>query len=399
MSVACYKFKMMMGDRLFFAAMVLIPFLITMASGYALRYEKRDIIPVAAVDEDGSSYSGLLVERVSAKEGLGLSVAGREKALDLLERGKVEQVFVIRKGFEKAVRRGESKGLIELFSAPSSYSAGFTGEIIAGEAIRMIAENLAANRVETQYGELGIRTDGSFRDGVLDYVESLWEPKPLMTIEYKELKAGLVQKPEHAVLPASSASSAGLVTAFILFYMLFGSSWLIEERTNGTIKRLGAGTGALAASFGGGVIALFLAGMLQIALFSVLQKLLFDVSLFSGPWSYAILAAYLLAVIGVSMFLSSVLKTQAQLQAGAPVLALVTGFAGGCFWNFVPMPDRLSEIALLTPQGWALQGINSLLLDPAGASAAFLPLCVLSSMALILLPASYIIINMQLRLG
>jgi ABC-type multidrug transport system permease subunit len=97
------------------------------------------------------------------------------------------------------------------------------------------------------------------------------------------------------------------------------------------------------------------------------------------------------------MFLSSVLKTQAQLQAGAPVIALLTGFMGGCFWNFIEMPERIKMLSLLTPQGWALSALNGLLLDPADTSAVLLPATVLLAASMVLLPASYVIIRMQMR--
>ena len=396
--MAFYKFKMMLGDRLFFAAMVILPLLITVASGYALRYEKLDVIAVAAVDEDVSGYSRLLLDRLSGKEGIGLTITGRKNALDLLDRGKAEQVIIIGKGFEDAVKKGGSRGMIELLSAPSSFSADFAREIAAGEAMRLVTDNMAANSVEAQYAKLGMKKGDSFRNEVIAYAEAFWEPKALMTVDYRELKAGVVvTKPERPALPVSSAASAGLVTAFIMFYMLFGCSWLIEERMNGTIKRLGAGTGALAASFWGGILALFAAGMLQIILFSAVQKILFGVALLSGAFSYLVLISYLFAVIAVSMFLSSVLKTQAQLQAGAPVLALLTGFIGGCFWNFTAMPEKVAKLALITPQGWALRGINTLLADSSDFAGALLPMVILFLTALILMPSSYIIINMQMK--
>ena len=390
---------MMMGDRLFFAAMIIIPLLIMVAAGYALRYEKLDIIPVAAVDEDGSEYSALLLERLSKKDGLGLNIVTRDKGLSMLEDSRVEQVFIIRKGFEAAVKKGESNGLIDLVSSPSSYSSGFTQEVIAGEAIRLVTANMAANSVADQYKELGIEKGDGFKDEVAAYADGLWEPDPLMTIDYKELKAGVVSTVSHAKLQSSSASSAGLIIAFIMFYMLFSSGWLVEERMNGTIKRLGAANGAIAASYKGSVLALFAAGVLQILMFCAVQRIFFGITLFTGALSYLVLFTYLLAVIAISLFLSSVLRTQAQLQAGAPILALLTGFAGGCFWNFLEMPEGLERLSLLTPQGWALRGVNSLLLNPADSTAVLAPLLVLSAIALILLPLSYIILNMQLRHG
>lgn len=398
-STAFYKLKMMLGDKLLFSAMILIPLMITIAAGYSFRHEKLDIIPVAVVDEDGSEYSSLLLERLSGKEGLALITTDRETAAALLEENEAEQVFIIQKGFEEAIRKGVSEGLIELISSASSYSAGYTSEVVAGEVIRIVTANMAANNVTEQYEELGIAKGSGFWDEVYAYADALWEPEPLMTIEYKELKAGIVEQVSQISLPAASASSAGLIVAFINFYMLFAGGWLIEERMNGTIKRLGVGSGAIALSFQGSILALFTTGILQIAMFTAVLRLFFGISLFTDPLSWLVLAAYLLAVIAISMFLSSVLKTQAQLQVGAPVLALLTGFVGGCFWNYVEMPQGVQVLSLFTPQGWALRALNRLLTDPAALSSAGISLLVLFTISLILLPASYMIINVQLRRG
>ncbi len=399
MTVAFYKLRMMLADKLFFTAMIAIPLLITVAAGYALRYEKLNTVPVAVVDEDMSISSSLLVERLSGKEGISLVTADRERAYEMLEDSEVEQVYIIKEGFERSLEQDDSDGLIEMHSSPSSYSAGFTGEVVAGEAFRIIMAKMAANDVSEKYDELGIETGDRFREEVEAYADAFWEPEPLMTIDYRELKGDAPESVDRVSMPATSASSAGLIVAFILFFMLFGSGWLVEERTNGTIRRLAAGRRAVAVSFGGSILALFAAGVLQILLFCAVLKIFFDIVLFNGILSYMVLLVYLLAVIAVSMFLSSVLKTQAQLQAGAPVIALLTGFAGGCFWNFVEMPEKIRHLSLLTPQGWTLSAVNALLLNPADVSAALPTLLVLIASSLVLLPASYAIIRIQLGRG
>lgn len=393
--VIFYKLKMMLGDRLFFAMMIIIPLLITVATGYALRYEKNGAVSIALVDEDRSGYSDTLVKRIEGKEGLSAFLVSREEAMSLLEDHKIEQLYIIRKGFEENVKRGESEGLIELLSSPSSYSADFTSEVIAGEAIRLITGNMAALWVEEQYRKLGRDFDETLGQDVIKYNEGFWEPKPLMTIDYKELQGQELKPSSGTAMPAATATSAGLITAFIMFYVLFSSGWLVEERTNGTLKRLVAGPDALFLSFAGSVLSLLISASLQVFMFSIVDRLLFKVELFPGPLSYLVFFAYLLAVISLSIFLSSVLKTQAQLQAGAPVFALLTGFAGGCFWNFVDMPERIRLLSLLTPQGWALSGVNGLLLDPSDIAAVGLPVLVLFASALILLPLSYIMILKQ----
>ena len=136
---------MMLADRLFFTAMIIIPVLITVSAGYALRYEKLNTIPVAVVDEDQSSSSVLLADRLKGREGITLFIVGGEEAEKMLENNEVEQVFVIRQGFGESLKRGESDGIIEMHSSPSSYSAGFTREVVAGEAIRLVMNSMAAN--------------------------------------------------------------------------------------------------------------------------------------------------------------------------------------------------------------------------------------------------------------
>lgn len=393
-----YKLKMMFCDRLFFAVMVILPLFITIAAGYALRYEKLNLIPIAVVDEDASGYSTKLLQRLSVKEGLKVFPVDRGKALLMLEGNKVEQVFIIKTGFEDRIRSGDSKELIDVVASPSSYSSSFTSEIVAGEVMRFITGDLAAEWVLKEYQENGKQVEKGLRDEILRYNEAFWEPKPLMTIEYKELqgKSGL-NSVKRITFPAATATSTGVIVAFLMFYILFSSGWLVEERTNGTIKRLAAGPGALFLSYAGSIFALLIAGSIQILMFSYIDKLLFDVELFPGGLSYLVVFIYLLAVISISLFLSSLLRTQAQLQAGAPVLALMTGFAGGCFWNFVEMPERIKILSMFTPQGWVLDGIKSLIINPADIKSILLPIMVLFAASLILMPLSYIIILMRLK--
>ena len=397
LTITWYKLKMMLGDRLFFSVMIILPLFITIAAGYALRYEKLNMIPVAVVDEDKSGYSSQLLERIRSKEGLNVMEVERDGAVALLEGNKAEQVFIIKAGFEERVKKGDKKELIEIISSPSSYSSGFTSEVIAGEVIRLITGNMAAGWIADEYGKLGKTMDSSFKDEIVAYNDSLWEPRPPMTISYKEQQGDKINAVERSSLPAATATSTGVIVAFIMFYILFSSGWLVEERTNGTLKRLAVGPRALFLSYAGSVLALLMAGMLQIILFSVIDRLLFNVELFPGPFSFLLFFAYMLAVISISLLLSSVLKTQAQLQAAAPVLALMTGFAGGCFWNFVEMPERIRLLSMFTPQGWVLKGIKSLIADSSDLVSVMMPLMVLLLMALILLPSSYIIIKRTLK--
>lgn len=395
--ITLYKLKMMFNDKLFLAAMIIIPLFITLSTGYALRYEKLNIIPVAFVDDDNSEYSKTLLDRMSKKEGLKVEVTTRKEALNMLKGNEIEAIFVLKKGFQENIEKGESKGIIDLVKSPASFSSDYIGEVAAGEVMRFIANNTALDWVSKQYGKYQKPITGDIKSEIVNYSDSQWEPKPLMTINYEELEGEKVVKTDRIGMPAATATSAGIIVVFIMFYILFSSGWLIEERINGTLKRLVSGPDALGYSFGASILALLFSGAAQILLFSLIDKFLFGVQLFPGRYSYIIFFAYLLAVISISLFLSSILKTPAQLQAGAPVFALLTGFAGGCFWNFVEVSDRMKKISMLTPQGWVLNALNKLIISPNDMNVIFLPLSILLGVSLILIPLSYFLIRFQVR--
>lgn len=395
--ITFYKLKMMFADKVFFAAMVIIPLFITLSTGYALRYEKLNTIPIAFVDEDQSNYSRVLIDRLSGKEGLRIERSTREDAVDKIKNNKVEAAFVIGKGFEEKITGGDNKGIIDMVKSPTSSASDYIREVVAGEAMRFVSNHLAVNWVLDKYESLQKSVNDELASEVIRYCDMQWEPKPLMTINYVEMKGDKEVEVKKISMPASTATSAGIIVVFIMFYILFSSGWLIEERRNGTIKRLVSGPDAFGYSFVGNIFALIISGVVQIAFFSLINQWVFHVDLFPGVWSYAVFGAYLLSVISLSMFLSSVLKTAAQLQAGAPVLALLTGFAGGCFWNFVEVSKQIRLLSKLTLQGWALEGINQLLLDPANVRNIILPMLVLFSTSLILLPLSYMMIKVQVK--
>lgn len=398
LTIVYYKLKMMASDRIFISAMIFIPVFITLATGLALRHEKLGIVPIVFVDEDASGDSQLLVERMQRKEGLAVEILERKKAGEVLIQNKAEAVFLIKKGFSEKLKAGNNIELIDFIKSPSSYSSEYIAELVAGEVLRTYSGYMAANSVVSKYNKLGRATGEELFNEVMKYTDSFWEPEPLMKMEYYEIKGGEPGR-QSFYMPAATATSAGIITVFIMLYILFCSGWLIEERTNGTLKRLIAGMGSLSLTYAANITAMFISGMFQIFLFAVIIKLVFGVVLFTGVLSYLVMASYLICVISISMLLSSILKTTAQLQSTAPFIALVTGFIGGCFWNFVDVPHRIKILSRLTPQGWALSAINSLIIGSRLTKDILLAFSVLLIIPLILLPLSYIIIRAGMRSG
>jgi len=385
------RIRAILSDRVFIAAMLVIPLVLAMIMGYAQREEKLDYVAVAVVDEDESGLSKTLVSRISEKEGLKAMPAARDEAFDLLKNERAEVALIIQEGFGKALESGRTREILEFVKSPSTVSGEVVKEIVAAEVLRLRAAELAHDRISRRYRESGIEV-GISRQEIRDYVESLWKPVPPMTIAYEEVEGGLVAA-EDVSIPSYAAASAGVLVLFVMLTLIFGSGWICEERANGTLDRIFSSPGTLFPVFMGNALALFALGLFQAILFAAVQRFVFGVVMLEGFWSWLVMAAYILCAAAVSMLMASLFRTAAQLQAVAPVFSIITGLMGGCLWNYAGIPEQLQPITRLTPQGWALMSITALFASPDRPDYAIPSLTVLLAAALVMLAFSWLLIR------
>lgn len=166
-----------------------------------------------------------------------------------------------------------------------------------------------------------------------------------MSIDYRE---GTVNGPGGSTA-APSAVLYGLVASLALLNGLLAAGALIDDRQNGLLRRLRT------VRMPTGTYLLGTALFIVIVAAATLGATLPAAGL---PW-VALLAAYLVAVAGLGLLLGAVLQSRFQLQVVAPLLSLFTGLIGGGSSLLVGLSGRFAALALLTPQGWLLKGLQA----------------------------------------
>lgn len=366
-SMIGYKLKLMVNNKGFLFFMLLIPLLITFMVGHVQTYERQNRVPIALVDEDNSAYAKQVVDGFAKHQEIQVIQTDETKALSLVENYQAEAAFIIQKGFAEAVQRGDIEGIITLVKSPNSQSYDLIKDMLASEVMRLHMNVAAADWTLRLYKEnhlyQGQQSDQELWQSVWDYADSLWEPQPLMTLDYQERRGAFAVTEEHIPISVLTSVSTGMVIMFLMLMIMFHSSWIIEERNNATLKRLVSISGLLRKYYMASIIALFCLAGLQLLLMALLMKVLFGVHLFWGPWQGVILATYIFAVIALGMLFASLFKTPVQMQAGAPAIALLTSIVGGCFWSFIEPSKQLKELAFCTPQGWALEAMKGIAME------------------------------------
>jgi ABC-2 type transport system permease protein len=259
-----------------------------------------------------------------------------------LARKDVDAAFVIPAGFSDAVTTGQAATL-DVIRNRASLLGGQVGESLAqGFASRVSAAQLAVRTA---------LASGAAADPVaLGQRAAALPPAVPLT---DALSGGQTLKPAAYFGPA-------MALFFVFFTVGLGARSLLAERASGTLGRLRAAPISGAAVLTGKAVATFAMGLA-----SMLTLLVASAVLLGAHWSHpaavlALTAAVVLAAMGIVTLVMSLARTEEQAGAYASAVAVLLALLGGSFVPISFAPPLLRELALLTPNGWALHAFTDL---------------------------------------
>ncbi len=109
-------------------------------------------VPIGWIDEDHTEFSQRLLKNVEALNVVWVTFGDRDTLIANLQTGRLEGVFVIKKGFEETIKSGEYEGTLQLLRSPYSTAAGVISESVGGEALRLWLACCSANEARSLGG-------------------------------------------------------------------------------------------------------------------------------------------------------------------------------------------------------------------------------------------------------
>jgi ABC-type multidrug transport system permease subunit len=164
---------------------------------------------------------------------------------------------------------------------------------------------------------------------------------------------------------------------FAFFLVLVVGGVFVTERRQGTLKRLRAAPLSRAQVLLGKLLPCFLVSVAQGLFLLAAGRLLFGLHWGPDAWPLWLQTAWLLPVVlctslaamGLALLVAAVARTEVQVAIYGALPVLVLSLIGGCVLPRELMPEQTQALALLTPQGWALDAYRELL----DASKDYLP--------------------------
>jgi len=280
------------------------------------------VLPIGVVDLDQTAYSDLIIKRVAKKNTISIENFSQEEALKQVSTGKLEAVYILKEGLMNQILKGKTNELIEIVKSPVSLSAEIIGELFSAEAMRLSSNVDAANHVFQKYA---VEDKEALWKEAWEHTDGYWEPSPLITIDYHSTNQNLtnnIANGEFAQIKENTSQI--LILILLMFSILIATSTLLNEKTNGTLKRI--------VSSGTPLWIYIVSMILSIVILhtlGLLMMMLFTKSLWSTPGTFARqLVLYILYMIwagalGVTITLLS--KKMQHLLIIIPFIALSNG--------------------------------------------------------------------------
>ena len=175
-----------------------------------------------------------------------------------------------------------------------------------------------------------------------------------------------------------------LIGMYLMFVLMSASTTaflMLEEKMKGTFSRINTApikprTYTLANILSNMVIL-----TIQLVLVITLIKYVVKIDFFISSYElFIILFLYLLCCVGLGVMIASATNKLERASAIFYLILTPSCMISGCFWPIEFMPDVLAKIALITPQRWALDAIQT----AQRGESILLPLLILTAYATLL---------------
>jgi len=309
-----------------------IPIVQLLILAFAVTFEIRNI-NLVVVDQDHSPMSRVLISKFKAPEFYTLKGYAPTyiQAAELLKVGKAHQVLVIPKGFDKDLVK-ETKSSVQLVTNAIDGSAA------------AIMNAYGVNIIMDYNQELSVKTlsGADFRQP-LSVSHSYWFNPDLNYTTY--------------MVPGI------LVLLITIIGMFLSSMNVVREQEIGTIEQINVSPIKKYQFVTGKLLPFWFIALFELAFGLTLARMIFHIPIVGSVYLiFGVAAVYLLAVLGIGLFISTLVNTQQQAMFLAWFFAVVFIMMSGLFTPVESMPHWAQQVNLINPIAYFIRMIRMIML-------------------------------------
>ena len=377
-AIARLHLQITFNDRAAFIFGFVLPLIFTFIIGQAISGFSEDgppSWPLAVVNEDGGVLSERIVRQLDEDETLRVTTdVNQEGALASLADNDVVAVLVIPAGFADAVAVGDTVAL-DFHSNPEALQTTQLVQEAVNLAISQAAGVLTSAQMAVGMADnLGLfedDVDGSQAEKYVVTVEEqseiAWQAPPILV---DEQQVSRLTATTNSIPAGLSQSSPGLMVVFAMFFVLGGTAVLVQEREEGTLRRLVVMPLSKGAIIFGKLLGVYISGVIQIAILVLAGQFLFGVNWGQSPLALTLMVlSFAFAITSLGMLIAAMVRTLAQANSLPTIIILPMSALGGAMWPIEITPTWMQQLGHLFPTAWAMDGFHDIITRGLGLTA------------------------------
>ncbi|QNF28369.1 ABC transporter permease [Metabacillus elymi] len=418
-AIAKKDLRIMLKDPGAIVVLFMLPLMLMTIMSFALmpvfQGGEGEEITLPIVNLDQTNDSDKLIELLDATEGVKLTFAKEDgteytegNAKQAVKDGEFPFALIIPEGFGSKIKNGEKLELVSYEDPAQANITSIIGRAIEGVAQAFEVEYIVSRMVDNQVADINQMVTDEIEQVELAYqdqiealttqlnqltnnaavpasveVDSQEETAPDLTgmkedlvntasesLSNPSITIGTYSATEGEVIERPDAfqqNVPGYTVMYAFFIIMYAGRSFLNERNDGTFRRILAAPVDRWQLFMGKMIPNYLIGIVQVVVLFAFGHFVFDMSLGS---SFTGLIVVTLSLVWASsclgMLIAAVFKTDSQISGWSVLLALTLAALGGTMVPLFIMPDIMQNIALITPHAWALTGYQDILVRGLG---------------------------------
>jgi ABC-2 type transport system permease protein len=357
-TIAGKDLRLRLRDRSAFVLGIVAPFAVAFLLRLVIGGAEDFSASYAVVDLDGGPVAAGFVEildGIDTQSGLTVrSDLSEDEARDAVDDGDIDAVFVVPEGFSEAAASNEPAEVTVIGNVDAQLSTQIATAITDGFAADLNAVRLAVATAAPP---------GAGPDEIARLVsEARDTPNPVVVAAIDAADRQL---------DTNTYLIAAMSVFFLFFLVQFGVSGLLEEEAQGTMARLLAAPVPRWSIPVSKMLTSVALGLIAMTVLIVASTFLMGAH-WGHPLGVAVLVAgAVLAGAGIMAAVAGVARTPEQAGNVQAIVAVLLGLLGGAFFRVAQGNSLLTNLAVITPHHWFLQGLGDL--AGGGGPASVLP--------------------------
>lgn len=380
-AIAIKDFSIRFKDRKAIIMMILMPIILTVILGSALKGVMGDSssLPkttIAVYQQDVNHISNQFVQKVlqgkKLKKSIKVKKVESQKELNQLIQDKKADVGIV---LPKNWGSNRQVAIIKV-AAGKDFEANFVRQLtesylkttiaVTGSAKLIISDLAAEGKTANELNAIGSELTNKLMNGTKEGNQYVYDKpvgkKQVSSIQYY---------------------AAAMAAMFLLYNAMVGGKSILTERANITLSRMMISPTGKGSIMTGKFLGTLLYTFIQFLIFMGATHYVLQVN-----WGndfiqiIAIAIAYSISVSGLSIIVAAFMKTEKMADSLGGMLVQVLSLLGGSMIPISVFPQALQKISMVAPNSWALNSFTNIMSGTSWDSL-IIPLCTLLGIGII----------------